>query len=63
MFYLQIKTGRIKIKVGDFSDMFIINNLGLNNQALIIYQTVCPDENMSSLPIFILAQWQKIDIY
>lgn len=31
MFYIQRKTDRIKIKEGDLSGMFIINNLDLNN--------------------------------
>lgn len=57
MLFIQRKTGRIKIKQEDMSDM-IINNLGLNNvinQALITYQTVCPEENLPQSPFLSLA--------
>ena len=58
MFYIQRKTDRVKIKEGDLSGMFIINNLDLNNiidQALIIiHRSVCPEKN---------TQLQKTGIY
>lgn len=53
MRYTQRKADRIKIKDGDLSVMFNIKKLDLNNiinQALILYQIVDPEENMSVHP-------------
>lgn len=53
MLYTQRKADRIKIKDGDLSAMFNIKKLDLNNiinQALILYQIVDPEENMSVHP-------------